>query len=162
MKVLKLAAFFTVLAVVSSFTVSAQNSDFSGTWKLDRTKSNLSEYYPTLVRITIQIRDNNLLTERTYDTGDGQEYPFTENLALNGTESKITIYDMPRKIKATLQNGTVNFESVTTFYGSGGSEDFISKETWKVDKGTKILTMNFVNKSSQGEVTGLFLFNKVE
>jgi hypothetical protein len=72
------------------------------------------------------------------------------------------IYEMPRKIKASLadQEATLIFESTTTFNGSGGNEDFVSKETWKVDKATGILTLGFVNKTSAGEAPGSLVYIK--
>jgi hypothetical protein len=156
--------FLMAIAIVISNQASGQKDDFSGTWKLDMTKSTLAEYTPILVRIDVKISGDSLLTERYYDTGDGQEYPFTENLTLDGKEYNITIYDMPRKSKASWsdQDNSVLVESTTTFNGDSGSEDFISVETWKADKVNKTLAINFKNNVSGGEAEGVFLFNKTE
>jgi hypothetical protein len=153
-----------VLAIALSIQLSAQKTDFNGSWKLDMTKSALVEYSPVLVRIDVRINGDSLLTERYYDTGDGQEYPFTENLTLDGKEYPITIYDMPRKSKAVLSDpdGFVIVESNTTTNGNGGPEDFISKETWKADTANKILTISFKNNMSGDETEGAFVFNKIE
>lgn len=155
---------FMVLTIASSIQLSAQKADCNGSWKIDLNKSTLAEYSPTLVRIDIQIKGDSLLTERYYDTGDGQEYPFKENLTLDGKEYNITIYDMPRKSKALLSDpdGFVIVESTTTTNGNGGSEDFISKETWKADPANKMLTISFKNNMSGGETEGAFIFNKIE
>jgi hypothetical protein len=164
MKKITLIITLIAFAIASALPVAGQKTDFNGTWKLDRTKSTLAENSPTLVRIDVTIKGDSLLTERYYDTGDGQEYPFTENVTLDGKEYNITIYDMPRKTKASWseQDGAVNLESTTTFNGDAGSENFVSKETWKADIANKILTINFKNNISAGEVTGVFLFNKSE
>lgn len=156
--------FLTSLFLAVTVTATSQKTDFQGTWKLDRTKSTLPANMPTLIGITINIKGDSLLTERVYDSMDGQEYPFTENLTLDGQESKITIYDMPRKAKAGMadQDSTLNHESTTTFNGPDGTADFLSKETWKVDKTTNILSINFVNTISGTEENGVFVFNKVE
>jgi hypothetical protein len=71
---------------------------------------------------------------------------------------------MPRKTKATWsdQDTTVNVESKTTFNGDNGQEDFVSKETWKIDNVTKTLTITFKNSTSAGEASGFFLFKKAE
>ncbi len=150
-----------IFAFVSVLPVTGQDSGFQGAWKLDRTKSTVLEYFPTLIRLNVQIKGDSLLTERIYDTGDGQEYPFTENLTLDGREYRITIYEMPRKSKASRgeQVEILNIESTTT---SNGTEDFVSKETWKVDKTTNTLTISFKNSSSAGESEGTLLFNKAE
>ncbi len=151
-------------AAASALPAAGQQTDFNGSWKLDRTKSTLAEYSPILVRIDVTIKGDSLLTERYYDTGDGQEYPFTENVTLDGKEYNITIYDMPRKTKASWseQDSGVNLESTTTFNGDSGTEDFISKETWKADAANKTLTINFKNNISASETTGVLLFNKSE
>jgi hypothetical protein len=155
--------FLLTLVIASAFTAIGQKSDFTGTWKLDRTKSILAENFPNLVKISVRINGDSLLTERVYDTGDGQEYPFTENVTLDGIEYNITIYEMPRKTKASWseQDGSLILESTTTYNGDTGPQDFISKETWKVDKANNTFTISFKNKSSGGESEGAFFFNKV-
>jgi hypothetical protein len=162
MKRTKAFMFVVVLAISSFFVVTAQKADFNGTWKLDRTKSTLAEYTPILTRIEIRINGDSLLTERYYDTGDGQEYPFKENVTLDGKEYGITIYDMPRKAKASWsdQEGSIIFESTTTANGDNGSADFISKENWKVDKITGTFTISFTNKMAGNEASGAFILNK--
>ena len=109
----RIASFIFLISLFMAVTVTAngQKSDFQGTWKLDRTKSTLPANLPTLIGITISIKGDSLLTERVYDSMDGQEYPFTENLTLDGKESGITIYDMPRKTKAVLADQDCNTES---------------------------------------------------
>ena len=163
MKKLTLLLAFTAFAIVAAIPASGQKSDFDGNWKLDRTKSTTG-YYPILVKISVQVKGDSLLTERTYDVGDGQEYPFTENITLDGKEYLITIYDMPRKSRGTKSSdeGVLSVESTTTVNGSNGSEDFVSKETWKVDKPANTLTINFKNSSSEGEIEGAIILTKSE
>lgn len=153
-----------VFAIAFSFRSSAQNADINGTWKLDRTKSTIVEYLPVLVRIDIQIKGDSLLTQRYYETSDGQEYPFTENVSLNGQECNITIYNMPRKAKASWaeQDGSLIVESTTTFNGQNGPDNFVSKETWKADSANKTVTMTYNNNISANESSGTMVFNKAE
>ena len=151
-----------VLTIFSSFLASAQKADFNGTWRLDPAKSTLAEYTPILTRIDIRITGDSLLTERYYDTGEGQEYPFTENLTLDGKEHSITIYEMPRKTKAVWSetDGTLVVESVTTFMSEMGTQDFVSKEAWKVDKINNTITISFTNKIGEMGSAGTLIFNK--
>jgi len=153
-----------VLSINLSLSVTGQKSEFSGTWKIDKLKSVLPEYMPTLIKISINIEGDSLITERVYEGGDGQEYPFTEKLTLDGKECRITIYDMPRKLKANWseQDGSLIIESTTTFNGQNGAEDFISRETWKINKENNSLTINFKNTLSGGESEGYFFFIKAE
>ena len=164
MKKVKFFVFLSVLAIFYTFSVSGQKTDFSGSWRIVREKSTLTEFTPTLVRLNIEIKGDSLLTERVYEGGDGQEYPFNENVTLDGIEYSITIYDMPRKAKATWSepDSALIVETTTTFNGDSGPEDFISKETWKVDKENNTLVINYKNKLSAGESEGAFFFNKAE
>ena len=151
------------LTILSSFIASAQKGDFNGSWRLDPAKSTLAEYTPILTRIDIRIIGDSLLTERYYDTGDGQQYPFTENLTLEGKEHSITIYEMPRKTKAVWSesDGTLVVESVTTFMGDMGTQDFVSRESWKADKTKNSFTISYKNKMGSAESEGALVLNKV-
>ena len=162
MKRIKLFMPVMVLTIFSSFLASAQKADFNGTWRLNPGKSTLAEYTPVLTRINVRITGDSLLTERYYDTGEGQEYPFTENVTLDGKEHSITIYEMPRKTKAlwSENDGTLVVESVTTFTGDMGTQDFVSKEAWKVDKINNTITISFTNKMGDIGSEGAFILNK--
>ncbi len=151
-----------VVFIPLTFSASGQRDGFSGTWRIDRAKSVIPDYTPVLTQVTVKLSADSINTKRFYDIGDGQEYPFDEKLPLNGTNVSITIYDMPRKANATwsAKDNTVNLISTITFYDSGSPVDFNSKETWKTDQ-ANVMTISFVNKSSQGEATGQFVFNKV-
>jgi len=164
MKKLLTLAFLFGMLLSATFPVSGQKSDFDGIWVLSMAKSTLPENQPVLGKIIININGDSLLTERVYTGGDGSEYPFSENLTLDGKEIQFTIFDMPRKTKAILsvQDGTVSLESTTTFNGQGGESDFVSKETWKVDKATKTLTIDCKNTMSGEESTGALVFVKSE
>jgi hypothetical protein len=162
MKRIKLFMPVLVLTIFSSILASAQKDDFNGTWRLNPGKSTLAEYTPVLTRINVRITGDSLLTERYYDTGEGQEYPFTENVTLDGKEHSITIYEMPRKTKAlwSENDGTLVVESVTTFTGDMGTQDFVSKEAWKVDKINNTITISFTNKVGDMGSEGAFILNK--
>ncbi len=86
-----------LLVLIFSDSAAGQKADFTGSWKLDMTKKPATGNFPVLTRININIKGDSLLTERFYDTGDGQEYPFAENLTLDGKEHAMTVYEMPRK-----------------------------------------------------------------
>jgi len=151
------------LAIITSVSVNGQNSEFSGEWNMDKEKSTVSEEL-FLSRVTIQLKNDTLLTTRVYANGYGEEYPFDENLSLDGKDCSIYIYDMPRTSKASrsTSDGSLSIESKTTFYGDSGEEDLIAKEIWKVDNAGKVLTINYTNKMSGGETTGTSYYNKTK
>lgn len=164
MKMKTILIAFALLFFLPALTIFAQKADFSGEWKLNKAKTVLAENQLFLSGITIQIKSDSLLTTRVYENGNGEEYPFEENLSLDGKECKIVIFDMPRTSKATLSGADSSFmiASTTTFIGNNGQEDMTAKETWKVDKEGKTLTLEFTNKMSGNETTGTFYYNKVK
>jgi hypothetical protein len=153
---------FSLVVLIFSDSAAGQKSDFTGTWKLDNTKIPVTGNFPVLTRIIITVKGDSLLTERFYNTGDGQEYPFNEDLTLDGKENMITVYEMPRKSMASWKEKDVIIvhQSTTTANGSNGPVDFKSTETWTVDNVNNILTISFRNSSYEGELTGAFIFNK--
>jgi hypothetical protein len=148
----------------SSFSAHAQNTDLTGEWKLNREKTILADNQLFLSKITIQVKGDSLLTTRVYENGNGEEYPFDENLTLDGKDCKIVIYEMPRTSKASKVNedGSIVIESKTTFTGNNGEDNLLAKETWKFDKDTKMLVIDFTNKMSAGVFTGKNYYNKVK
>jgi hypothetical protein len=162
---MKTKSFFTLLLllIITAPCVSGQSSNFSGEWKLDKEKTVMANDQLFLSSVTIQLKSDSLLTTRVYSNGY-EEYPFNENLSLDGKDCKINIYDMPRSSKASrsTSDGSLMIESKTTFYGNSGEEDLIAKETWKVDSEGKVLTINFTNKMSAGEFAGTSYYNRVK
>ena len=144
--------------------VKAQTSDFSGEWKLNKEKSDLKDAQLFLSKIKIELKSDSLITTRTYENGNGDEYPFDEKLSLDGKDCKIVIFEMPRTSKATRSeaDGTIAIASVTTLNNGNGHEDMTSEENWKVENEGKVLTLVFKNKMSGNEFEGTYHYDKVQ
>lgn len=156
------AIILSLLVLIFPDSAAGQKVDFTGTWKLDTSKVPITGNFPILIQININIKGDSLFSERLYDTGDGQLYPFEEDLTLDGKEYTLTVYEMPRKSVASWLEKEVSIvhESITTANGSNGPVDFKSTETWRVDNVNNVLTISFKNISYAGEMTGDFVFNK--
>jgi hypothetical protein len=163
MKTKSILSGLSLLFLLPAFTIFAQKAEFSGEWKLNKEKTVLADNQLFLSGITIQLKSDSLLTKRVYENGNGEEYPFDENLSLDGKDCKIVIFDMPRTSKATQANdGAIMIESATTFNGNNGTEDMTAKETWKIEDGGKMISMEFSNKMSGNESTGKYFYDKVK
>ena len=162
MKTKTVFSILLLLILIPAFRVSGQKDNFSGEWKLNKEKSALTDTQLFLSKITLQLKSDSLLTTRTYENGNGEEYPFDEKLSLDGKESKITIYDMPRTSTATRSDsdGSINIKSTTSFNSGNGQEDMTANETWKLDTDGQFLVLQFTNKMSGNESTGTYYFNK--
>jgi hypothetical protein len=156
--------FVILLILVNSLPLPGQSLPFSGEWKLNREKTIPQFSQVILTQIKVQLKNDSLLTIRTYEAGNGDEYPFEENLSLNGKECRIIVYDMPRTSKATLsrQDGSINIESVTTFYGDNGEDNNKTNETWKSQDGGKTLSIFFTTSTSAGSLSGTQYFNRIK
>ena len=164
MKTKTILAILSLLIFLPSHFTIAQKPDFSGEWKLDKEKTVLADNQLFLSKITIQLKTDSLLTTRVYENSNGEEYPFDENLSLDGKDCRIVIYEMPRTSKASRldTDGSIAIESATTFNGDNGEEDMTAKELWKVDTSGQILTIEFTNTLSGNGTTGTNYYNKVK
>jgi hypothetical protein len=164
MKKAALQIIVTLTLLVLPFYLSGQKPDFRGTWNLDMSKVPYTGNFPVLKKISVNIKGDSLLTERFYDTGDGQIYPFKENLTLDGKETVNIVYDMQRKAKATWKEKdlTIIHDAITTANTSEGPVDFKSTETWNVNIENNILTISFLNTFRSEESKGSFILNRSE
>jgi hypothetical protein len=164
MKTKSILTLISLLFFLTSITVFAQKTDFSGEWKINKEKSLLGDNQLFLSRIKIQLKADSVLTTRVYENVNGEEYPFDENLSLDGKEGKIVIFEMPRKSTATHSdnNTIILINSTTTFNGNNGQEDMIAKESWNVQGEGQILALEFSNKMSGNETKGTYIYDKVK
>lgn len=151
----------SALLIFVAFSASAQLSGFNGTWKINKEKSNFPSDQLYLSQITITINGDSILTNRTYTDPNYQEYPFQENMTLDGKEAKIVIYDMPRVAKARKgDDGSILIDTKTTFNGGSGDENLVAIEIWKTDG--KTLTLDVVNQMMGQEMKSTVVYDKVK
>lgn len=164
MKTKTIFSFIILLGMSFTYSALGQNGDFSGKWKLNRVKTPLEDNRLILASISVTLKNDSLLTTRVYENGNGDEYPFEEKLSLDGKDSKIVIYDMPRVARASWSksDGTLLIETTTTFNGNNGEENLTTKEIWEIDGESKLLTINFTSKFSGGESSGTVYFDRVK
>ena len=155
---------FFLIFITLSYSAIGQAPGFSGEWKLNKEKTVLADNQLFLSGLTITLKSDSLLTTRVYENANGDQYPFEENLSLDGKECKITIYDMPRttKVSKSSTDGSLNVESITEFNGNNGLENLTSKESWKIDPDGKTLVIGFTNKMSGVESTGTNYYTRVK
>jgi hypothetical protein len=164
MKTKSIICFLFILAVIPSFSALGQKDQFSGEWKLNKEKTVLPDNQLFLSGITIHLKSDSLLTTRVYENGNGEQYPFDENMSLDGKESKLVIYDMPRTSKASKStfDRSISIESKTTFQSNNGPGDLVAKETWTVDADGKTLSIAYNNNMGGTETKGTNYYTKVK
>jgi len=164
MQTKKCFSLVVLLFIAAAVYAGDKNSSFSGVWKLNREKTPSANGQIFLSKMSIILKNDSLLTVRTYENSNGETYPFNENLTMDGKEHKIVIYDMPRKSKASWseQGKSLVIESTTTFTRDSGEENLISTETWKMDDSGTSLTVDYTTTLSSGTFKGSYYFMKAE
>jgi hypothetical protein len=164
MKTKPIFLLFFLSFITLSYSAPGQGNGFSGEWKLNKEKTVLADNQLFLSGLTINLKSDSLLTTRVYENANGDQYPFEENLSLDGKECKITIYDMPRttKVSKSSADGSLTVESITEFNGNNGIENLTSKESWKIDPDGKTLVIGFTNKMAGTESTGTNYYTRVK
>lgn len=164
MKIMKSASLLVLFTILISSSALSQNTKFNGEWTLNTEKTTLPENQLYMAKVTVLVKGDSLITTRVYMDGMGSEYPFDEKLSLDGKESKITIYDMPRTSKASKSSadGSLSVESTTTFNANGGEDNLKAIETWKVDSEGKTLTVEYSNTMSGTEIKGINYYKKLK
>lgn len=159
----------TIIAILLVFCLAIslfakKPVDFSGSWELDRAASKLGDAQLWLQEIKVTQSKDSLLTHRTYRNENWEEYPFTENLTLDGKEHEITIYDMPRKTSANVSEDKKNLviKSQITFWGDNGEVTIPMTEKWALTEKGKTLSMEYKSVSEEGEYTIQLVYKKAE
>jgi len=151
------------LLSITSFA-SSGNANYSGEWKLDKEKSDLSDSPLYLSKIKITQEENSLQTTRTYMNQNGEQYPFDEVITVDGEEREIMIYEMKRRTSARWSEDgkSLLIKSITKYYGDSGEEEFSIKETVSLNDEGTILSIAYTTNSVYGENTGTYFYSKAE
>ena len=162
-KKMSVPLFLLFLLSILAFT-SIGKVNFSGEWKLDKEQSNLSDSPLYLSKIVINQQEKSVLTTRTNMNQYGEQYPFDEEITLDGEESEIVIYEMTRRTRARWSDDgkTLLIKSKTKYWGNSGEQEFTVDETWGLDKKGEILSIDFDVKTVDGTNTGTYLYKKAE
>ncbi len=140
-------------------------TDFSGTWKLNDSKSELGQFGGRGVasKIVIDQKADAIGLTKTAASFDGGENTTTETLAFNGKESEITVFGAAKK-KSTLK-WDADGKTMTVSYSisierDGQSFDIKGTETWSLDADGKTLTVKTAMSTPQGDIETKAVYNK--
>ena len=157
---------FVGLALLLTVQLSAQNGavNFSGSWALNESKSNFgdSPFRMAASILTIKQEGNNLSTERTVNSPDGQEMKMTGKYTMDGKECENTGF-MDSKTKSTVKwsddNKSITIASSTIFNMNGDNMEMKASETWMLD-GEKTLKIQTSTSMPDGEMKTSLVYDK--
>lgn len=154
------------LALLFTAQLSAQTGaiNFSGTWALNESKSKFgdSPFRMAASILTVKQEGNNLSTERTQNSPDGQEMKMTGKYTMDGKECENTGF-MDSKTKSTVKwsadGKSITIASSTIFNMNGDNMEMKASETWMLD-GDKTLKIETTNSMPDGEMKTSLVYDK--
>ena len=159
----------------------AKPTDFSGTWVLDVSKSQLGER-ARIEAMTVTVAQTDKELKVTTETkrpappadassggpgGRGMGRGFgdgTVSYSLDGKETIVEIEGpngkMPVKYKGTIEGGKANLSSTRTFTGPMGEVTSMTKDSWSLSADGKTLTVAREQTSPRGTNSSTLVFAK--
>lgn len=144
-------------------TLNAQgaNTNFSGTWAFNESKSNLGEMgnFGRASKMTITQDGNNLSVDRVRTGQDGQETTTTEKYTLDGKESVNNSGRGPSKTIVTWSpdGKSLNFAVTRSFERDGQTTEFKSSQVWTLtDAKTLSVLSVFVMQDQENKTTMVY------
>jgi hypothetical protein len=145
--------------LLASFAFAA---DFSGEWKLDKSKSDLGEGRGRFnaTKLVVKLDDEKIVIERT---GQGRNGEITreEILTLDGKENELEGFrGSTRTVTAKWdeKKETLSISSFMKMERNGETFEITSNEVWKLDG--KELVLNSEMKSPRGERKSKLVYGK--
>jgi len=154
------------LSVIFFVQVSAQNGviNFTGEWALNESKSNFgdAQFRMAASILTVKQEGNNLSTERTMNSPDGQEMKMTGKYTMDGKECENPGF-MDSKTKSTVKwsadGKSITIASSTLFNMNGDNMEMKASEIWTLD-GDKTLKIETSNTMPDGEMKTSLVYDK--
>jgi hypothetical protein len=139
---------FSLMFLSFASYLSAQGTNFSGTWALNETKSTPSQggFRMGATLMTITQDGTNLTIESTRKNQNGEDVKSTSKFTLDGKEcSNVAFGNSTRKSVVTWSTDkkSLAFAHIMNFERDGQTTEFKSSETWKIndDKSLSIETV---------------------
>ncbi|MDZ7371021.1 MAG: hypothetical protein ONB12_07625 [candidate division KSB1 bacterium] len=159
-----------VLVSILSLALFAASVNFSGSWELDRNKSDLPDmgqgpggrgfggFVAPKMKVTQEA--NALTIERTMVGFDGNERTITTNTTLDGKVTKTSNERGESEVKAEWKDKALVIDTLRKFQGQMGSFESKRVETWTLSADGKELTIEFTQSSPRGDMKGKAVYVK--
>lgn len=147
---------FLFAAILCSVIVSAQ-VDFSGTWKLNSSKSKLSAEYSMAPKEVIIVQKGNDLSVETHSEFQGQEFTQTNKYTMDGKECVNTGFmdtEVTSKVNWSDDKKSLKISSKIPIQG----ETMSITAVYKMDAGNMVIEASA--SSSYGDMTETQVFDK--
>ena len=154
---MKKALIILAILLISIIT-SAAGIDFSGNWKLNRSKSKLSDQFSFAPKeIILQQNENELNVER-HSTFQDQDFTIKDKFSLDGKECINPGWqDTQKKSTAVWADDKASLK-ITTKFPMGDNGEMTINEVYKLDGTTLVIESS--STSSFGDRSEIMVFDK--
>jgi hypothetical protein len=143
-------------AFLVSFSGTPYKANFSGTWKLNESKSDLGEFGGRFAarKFKVEQKEDGITISRTGTNFQGEEYTTTENLSFDGKVNEMTVFETSKKKSSIKWSDDGNSFTITytmEFNFNGESSVANGTEKWTLSEDGKMLTSQINSTSPRGE-----------
>ena len=147
--IILLAAFLVTMV----FAASA--ADFSGTWKLNKSKSKLGEQFSMAPSILIAAQSGNDFNVEKHISFQDQEMTTKEKYTLDGKESVNPGFQDSQKKSTAVWSGDKNSLTITSKIPMGDN-DMTTVEVYKIVDGNLVIDSKMSSSSGENNETMVF------
>ena len=162
----KIASLLFLSALLFSFRPAQTfHTDFSGTWKLNESKSELGQFGGRGIasKIVIEQKADAVSLAKTATNFQGEEATTTEVLSFDGKEAESLVFGTAKrkaKLKWSADGQNMLVSASIAFERQGQSFDITSTETWALSADGKTLTVSTNLATPQGEISTKAVYEK--
>lgn len=154
---MKKISLLLTLALLSSITIG-QRTNFSGTWNINREKSELNDQFSMAPNSLMLDQSRKELSIQRNSSWQGQDFSYTDTFTLDGKECEnVGFMDMIKKSTANWNDDKKSIMITSTIEMQDGSEMTIT-ENLSLDGDNLVLHTSA--SSSYGEMSEVFVFDK--
>ena len=154
---MKKIAFLLLAFMIPAFAL-AQSPDFSGSWKLNTSKSKLGQEFSMAPKdIIIQQKDNDLNVEK-HSSFQDQEFTINDKFTLDGRECINPGWENSQKKSTAVWSDDKKSLKITTKMNIGDGGDLTIIEIYKMDGVNMVIESN--STSSYGELVETMVYDK--
>lgn len=148
---------FLALALISSIVIG-QKTNFSGTWNINREKSELNDQFSMAPNSLVVDQSKKALSIQRNSSWQGQDFSTTDTFTLDGKECEnVGFMDMVKKSTADWNDDKKSIKITSTIEMQDGSDMTIT-ENLSLDG--ENLVLHTSASSSYGEMSEVFVFDK--
>ena len=154
---MKKCIYLIAMVLISSAAIG-QKADFSGTWKINREKSELGAQFSMAPNSIVVEQTKKEMSLQRNSSWQGQDYSYTDKFTLDGEECEnIGMMDMVKK-STVVWNDDKESLKITTKIELQDGTDMTIIENLAMDG--EHLVMETSASSSYGDMTEVFVFEK--